>query len=776
MKKQSRLLIALVLVTMLVGLFPLNASAANPFLPLWERVPDGEPRVFTDPETGEERLYVYGSHDSRISGYCGPDHVVWSAPVNDPNNWRYDGEAFHVDQLNGANYVDRDGVTKQLIVDVDANLRVMLYAPDVVYHPENKKYYMYVFVDGMWHVNPDPPAGLNRRRHPMFVVSSDSPAGPFRDPKFVTLAFDPAVLVDTAKNEDGKSRVYLYYTPEETRNLYACELDPDDMATILPDTLHYPLLETGQAPKNTMPDWVAPFHMFEGSSIRKVGDTYLLAYCRAVRATQTATTGISEIGWAYSDNPFGDPAQGSPWTFGGVVVDNRGEQVADPYTGALGTYTFTGGNVHGGMAEVNGQWYQIFHRSTNISSKRQAMAEPFNLRFVDGKPVIDQVELTSQGFEIDGLDPFKEQYAGYACYILPASGAASPQFFSQNNDASLNFDPNAPRNDWYPVMNIRNRSWLGYKYFNFGAGVAGAGQIKLVLTLLEKAAGTVNIYVGDPKTKFSDPEQPKTLIGTMELNGAGSAAHTVAAIVDKEKLVGKKGIYLEFLSERSGEICQINKLQFKLDAVAGITAPEVLDTVNDETISYGVSVSNLADTNLFEITAKFDSENLAYEDSVLELPDSDNAQFLGAPAYDPDTGVYKATVVKLQQGALFDYSELTKLLTVNFTPKAAIADAAEVSAELLSFEYQQIQEDGVDAAPAYAALEPSRAATAVTTHKRFDFNNDGKINMSDISLIVYNYYLSKTGDDGWDRARPFDANRDGFVNVVDILIICSYFN
>lgn len=29
----------------------------NPYLPLWEYIPDGEPRIFGD------RLYVYGSHD-----------------------------------------------------------------------------------------------------------------------------------------------------------------------------------------------------------------------------------------------------------------------------------------------------------------------------------------------------------------------------------------------------------------------------------------------------------------------------------------------------------------------------------------------------------------------------------------------------------------------------------------------------------------------------------------------------------------------------------------
>jgi hypothetical protein len=32
-------------------------QAMNPYLPLWEYVPDGEPRVFGD------RLYVYGSHE-----------------------------------------------------------------------------------------------------------------------------------------------------------------------------------------------------------------------------------------------------------------------------------------------------------------------------------------------------------------------------------------------------------------------------------------------------------------------------------------------------------------------------------------------------------------------------------------------------------------------------------------------------------------------------------------------------------------------------------------
>lgn len=544
----------------IVFLLPRRTLAANPFLPLWERIPDGEPRVYVDPETGQKRLYVYGSHDSRTTkGYCGPDHVVWSAPLGNLTNWRHEGTAFHINRLQGVEYVDRDGLTKKLTVDAE---KTALWAPDVVYHPENKKYYMYLFVAEMWNVNPDPIDGSSRIRHPMFVASSDHPAGPFEDPKFVYFAFDPAVLVDDVKNEQGKSRVYLYFTPQESRNLYACELDPDDMATIIPGSMHCPFTRTDQAPQNTMPDWTPPFHVFEGASIRKVRGVYLLAYCRAVRTNQTAREGFSQIGWAYSDNPFGDPALGSRWTYGGVVVDNRGEIVVDPYTGEL-TFSYTGGNDHGGMVDVDGRWYQVYHRATNFGLKRQAMAEAFDLRFENGKPVIDQVEVTSQGFETEGLDPFKEHYAACACFTLPVGPEMGPRFFTQHSDEAPNFDPEAEREDWYPVLNLCSRSWLGYKYFNFGAGLAAGQTLKLVLTLKESLPGRVNIYTSEAKAKYAEPEKPKRLMGSIELEGTNSELHTVEGIVETAGLTGKQGIYLEFLSEiEDREICQLNKLQF----------------------------------------------------------------------------------------------------------------------------------------------------------------------------------------------------------------------
>ena len=53
-------------------------TASNPFLPLWEYIPDAEPYIFEDPDRpGEMRVYIYGSHDALRTAYCGREQVVW---------------------------------------------------------------------------------------------------------------------------------------------------------------------------------------------------------------------------------------------------------------------------------------------------------------------------------------------------------------------------------------------------------------------------------------------------------------------------------------------------------------------------------------------------------------------------------------------------------------------------------------------------------------------------------------------------------------------------
>src|SRR6188768_1882807 len=55
-----------------------HEAIGNPYLPLWEHLPDGEPRVFEDPDRpGRYRAYIIGSHDLRVNSYCGPDIRAW---------------------------------------------------------------------------------------------------------------------------------------------------------------------------------------------------------------------------------------------------------------------------------------------------------------------------------------------------------------------------------------------------------------------------------------------------------------------------------------------------------------------------------------------------------------------------------------------------------------------------------------------------------------------------------------------------------------------------
>lgn len=123
-------------------------GAGNPYLPLWEHLPDGEPRVFEDPDrAGKFRVYIVGSHDVRFNGYCGADIRMWSAPVEDLSSWRDEGPIF----------------TYQIGGQWD-----VMYAPDLVEVKRKdgtKEYYLY-------------PHSRGKNREGM-IAKSHRPDGPF---------------------------------------------------------------------------------------------------------------------------------------------------------------------------------------------------------------------------------------------------------------------------------------------------------------------------------------------------------------------------------------------------------------------------------------------------------------------------------------------------------------------------------------------------------------------------------------------------------------------
>lgn len=110
-------------------------TVGNPYLPLWEHIPDGEPYIFEDPDKpGEYRVYVYGSHDSMITGYCGRELVLWSASVDNLNEWRYDGEILRVKENAIGEPLNEMGLSD------------VLYAPDVAEKIEpdgTRMYYLF---------------------------------------------------------------------------------------------------------------------------------------------------------------------------------------------------------------------------------------------------------------------------------------------------------------------------------------------------------------------------------------------------------------------------------------------------------------------------------------------------------------------------------------------------------------------------------------------------------------------------------------------------------
>lgn len=488
-----------------------KALAVNPYLPLWEHIPDGEPRLFEDPDQpGKFRVYLYGSHDTRRDEYCGYDIPVWSAPVEDLTDWRYDGIAF------------------QSVVDGKADI---LFAPDVVEVVDSngkKTYYLYPN-NQSW--------GRNSQ-----VAKADRPDGPFEvinwkdgkpgDTEGV-MGFDPAVFVD----EDG--RVYGYWGFKRS---FGVELDPETMYSAKPGTAPIvDLLGSCEAEDGNV------FRYFEAPSLRKVEDKYVLVYSRV---TEPGEYGLgpsnATLAYAYSDNPLG------PWTYGGTIVDARAPEIGED--GEM-IATSPSHNTHGSILEANGQWYIFYHRSTdNHGFARQAIVEPINVEVTpEGRVVItgtriikDRVgneytgaEVTSQGFAIDGLKPEGYYSAGIACCLI-----GSPYVKALYDEES----------DHNPVVNIRNNSVVGYKYFNF---TETSGKVELEIELIPcGAAGEVEVLLDSPWEK-----QGGVKVGSVKI-GAESADELTAAKVALPELEGERALYFRFKSEGEEPICELVGLRF----------------------------------------------------------------------------------------------------------------------------------------------------------------------------------------------------------------------
>ena len=517
------------------------STPGNPYMPLWEHIPDGEPYVFEDPDQpGKKRVYVYGSHDNLITEYCGRDQVVWSASVDSLNNWRYDGIILVVDK-------NRDGEPFDSVGTAD-----VLYAPDVtlVTDANGKKTY-YLFPN-------DQTGGRNG-----LIAKSDRPDGPFEvcnwskdNPNLVdgVLQFDPAVFVD----DDG--RVYGYWGFERS---YAAEFDPQTMATVKPGTKIVEDMISGR-------NQAGIFSFFEASSIRKIKDKYVFIYSRFTKNGEFGLpTSNYTLAYCYSDNPLG------PWTYGGTIIDGRARE-KDERGNVIASAT-PDGNTHGSICEINGQWYVFYHRQTGTNEyARQAMVAPIDVKVEEGKGgkvEISEGEYNSQGFALNGLDPFERHSAGICCWYTGPKPAThewpNNTFYGSYVAAGYGTDSkfDAPydlKNNTNLVVNNTDGSIVGYKYFNFDAdrleSTIKDGNLKLVLGLTpEGIDGTIDIMQDRPWTS-----QGGKKIGEATLKADWEKKRMdIAVDIDKTNLAGKHAIFLVFHSDtKEKSLCTLEDLEF----------------------------------------------------------------------------------------------------------------------------------------------------------------------------------------------------------------------
>ena len=526
------------------------STPGNPYMPLWEHIPDGEPYVFEDPDQpGKYRVYVYGSHDDIITDYCGRDQVVWSASVDSVNNWRYDGTILVVDK-------NRDGQPFDSAGTAD-----VLFAPDVTMAIDkdgNKTYYLF----------PNDQTGFRNG----LIAKSSRPDGPFEvcnwskdDPNKVdgVLQFDPAVFVD----DDG--RIYGYWGFERS---YAAEFDPETMATVKPGTK---IIEDMISGRNQP----GRFRFFEASSIRKIKDKYVFIYSRW---TKNGEFGLPEtnytLAYAYSDKPLG------PWTYGGTLIDGRGREINEQ--GDTIASATVNGNTHGSICEVNGQWYVFYHRQCGLDEfSRQAMVAPITVKVEEGaggKVEISEGEYNSEGFALEGLDPFERHSAGIACwytgpkpaehqwpkkifygsYVATSYGTPDRAISKEALESKEKYEaPYDLRYNTNHVVNNTDGSIVGYKYFNFTKSYDG-DYLQLLLRLIPAGIdGTITVMADRPwESQGGKPLGTFTLKADMPQTSTEMALE-VPALAD---LTGKHALFFVFSSDtKEKSLCTLEDFAFR---------------------------------------------------------------------------------------------------------------------------------------------------------------------------------------------------------------------
>lgn len=438
----------------------MKAQCHNPYLPLCEYIPDGEPRVFGG------RLYIFGSHDKENGdSFCELDYVTWSAPLDDLSDWRYEGVIYEKAQ------------------DPYNEEQLPLYAPDVV-QGKDGRYYLYYCIRFQDSIN---------------VAVCDTPAGKYefygrvhyKNGRIMSenQPYDPAVICNAEGN-------FLYfgfapcminiprYMNQDLQGGSVVQLE-DDMLTIKQGPkIIIPSLAYGKGTSFEGNEY------FEAPSIRKIGEKYYLVY---------SSVHTHQLCYATSNSPMGE------FVFGGVIVSNgdvgyKGRKEEDKLMSV--------GNNHGGMVEVNGQWYIFYHRHTSLNQySRQGCAERITF---DENGKIEQVTITTSGMNPVPLSGNASYPAACCCNLTNGHMGALSSIGRTN--AEIDFPYITSVNKEFYITNVKHGDRIGYKYIN----LLETKQIEIMYQ--SDSEGILEIYTKeDGERKAAIPLHPAAQWETAEI-------------------------------------------------------------------------------------------------------------------------------------------------------------------------------------------------------------------------------------------------------------------
>ncbi|MCQ2221555.1 MAG: hypothetical protein MJZ12_09150, partial [Prevotella sp.] len=223
------------------------------------------------------------------------------------------------------------------------------------------------------------------------------------------------------------------------------------------------------------------------------------------------------------------------------------------------------------LQEINGQWYVFYHRPPRgFGNARQAMVAPVKIEW-DKKPVAKGgkvrivgydpytannewtakasngdhytgAEVTSEGFQMFGLDPYKYYSAGLACYI---------------NDNNAMQDQRDVWNNSMDLAGLKNGAIVGFKYFGFGglaqdtkgckafAGTKKGDETRIELDITEGSGQpfTIHVMLDGPYANSTWNGKEIAKIEVKDAKRGHRVTHGIK-VPEVEGLTGKHAIYL----------------------------------------------------------------------------------------------------------------------------------------------------------------------------------------------------------------------------------------